>query len=212
MTTTKAYEKFKIMPTLATHMLTVGAVAKIFTDTIVESDFPAKEIVSACLLHDLGNIVKFNLDKTPKGLGIPNIEYWKQEQQDIKNSYGLDEHEVTHTMAHEISVSDITLNAIDNCGSAKAQAVLKAKNVPAMFVTYCDYHVSPTGVVAIEERIEDILHRYKDTPKYEGYKRDTVNVKNIAQFLEETYSLNETSLNTTLVEETIEELKHWDLI
>ncbi|MBP6866334.1 MAG: hypothetical protein KBC12_02200 [Candidatus Pacebacteria bacterium] len=206
------YEKYQIMPTLAEHMLRVGAVAKILTSQIKESGFPSKEIISACLLHDMGNIVKFDLDNVPAGLDIPNIEHWKEVQKKVIDQYGLDEHDATYQMAKDMGVSKVTLDAISNCGTAKAKKVLEEKSIPAMFVTYSDYHVAPTEIVTPEDRLNNILIRYKNTPKYEGYVRDGNNVLEIAHYLEKQYSLDKQQVNEISVKTVVSELLEWELV
>ena len=48
------------------------------------------------LLHDLGNIVKFDLEKYPDFLGKekPRLEYWKKVQKEVREKYGSDDHDV----------------------------------------------------------------------------------------------------------------------
>jgi predicted HD phosphohydrolase len=207
-----AYQHYNIMPTLAQHMLQVGAVAKIVTDQINEPDFPATQIISACLLHDMGNIMKFDLDNVPVGLDIPDIDHWKSVQADIRNQYGLDEHQVTHHIASEIGVSSTTLSAIENCGTSKAASVLADQNIPAMFVTYCDYHVAPASIVSPAQRLADILDRYAGTPKHAGYQADSQNVLALADYLETTYNLDPGLVTAEAVAGVVESLKDWDLV
>lgn len=207
-----AYQYYNIMPTLAQHMLQVGAVAKIVTDQINEPDFPAAEIISACLLHDMGNIVKFDLDNVPAGLDVPDIDHWKSVQTNIRKQYGLDEHQVTHHIANELGVSETTLNAIENCGTSKAASVLAAHNIPAMVVTYCDYHVAPTNIVSPAQRLADILDRYAGTPKYTGYQTDGQNVLALANYLETTYKIDPDLVTAEAVASVVESLRDWDLV
>jgi hypothetical protein len=206
------YEQYEVMPTLAQHMRMVGAVAKILTDQVTEKDFPAREIVTACLLHDMGNIVKFNLDKIPTGLHISDIDHWKMVQKKMREKYGMDEHDVTRKMVVEMGVSEIILNAVSHCGSTKAKHALETKNVPAMFVTYCDYHIAPTSVVTIESRIADILERYKNTPEFEGYKRYSTDIRALAHYLESRFMFDTTKLTTEQVRTLAEELNEWNVV
>ena len=206
------YERYQVMPTLAVHMLSVGAVGSILTKSITETGFPKNEIISACLLHDMGNIVKFDLDSIPKGLHIPDVDYWKEVQKKIRTRYGMDEHEVTYKMSRDIRVSDVTLDAITNSGTANAARVLEEKNIAAMFVTYCDYHVMPTAITDPKSRLKDILYRYKNTPKYDGYKRDGMNVLNIADYLENHYSIAKESLDEESVRQEADRLRKWELV
>ena len=65
MTILEIYEKYKIMPQLQEHQLRVASVAKTICDHLlvpVHTD----HVVSVCLLHDMGNILKFDLQKFPQ--------------------------------------------------------------------------------------------------------------------------------------------------
>ncbi len=55
------YEEYKIMPNLREHQLRVAAVAAQICDNF-NKPLNKKEIITACLLHDMGNIIKFKLE------------------------------------------------------------------------------------------------------------------------------------------------------
>jgi 5'-deoxynucleotidase YfbR-like HD superfamily hydrolase len=59
------YDTYKIMPQLAAHQLRVAAVAYAITQAIFEP-IHDEELISACLLHDMGNILKFDLSVFPE--------------------------------------------------------------------------------------------------------------------------------------------------
>ncbi|MFW5703170.1 MAG: HD domain-containing protein, partial [Candidatus Dojkabacteria bacterium] len=119
MTIQQAYVKFQIMPSLQLHQLRVGAVAKL----ILEHS-PGKlergEIITACLLHDMGNIIKFDLDLLPQFLLPEGKAYWQGVKTDFIKKYGSDEHEATVKIAKELDVSDKTLVLMSNIGFSKA--------------------------------------------------------------------------------------------
>ncbi len=78
--------------------------------------------------------------------------------------------------------------------------------------TYSDYHVAPTEIVTPEDRLNNILIRYKNTPKYEGYVRDGNNVLEIAHYLEKQYSLDKQQVNEISVKTVVSELLEWELV
>ena len=49
------------MPSLQLHMYRVTAVASRIVDNWKGQNLDKKEIIIACLLHDIGNIIKFKL-------------------------------------------------------------------------------------------------------------------------------------------------------
>jgi len=58
----KIYEKYKILPALQQHMFRVASVAKMIAEHMV-IDVDIDCITKAALLHDMGNILKFNLSQ-----------------------------------------------------------------------------------------------------------------------------------------------------
>ena len=63
------YSKYNIPPNLQLHMFRVAAFADILCDNHKKVDFDKEIIIKSCLLHDLGNIIKFDFDNFPELLG-----------------------------------------------------------------------------------------------------------------------------------------------
>src|SRR3989344_7719535 len=99
-----------IMPSLQLHMFRVTSVAQIICESLGENvilvseahpesgswtsqDDAKNNILSACLLHDMGNILKFNLDLFPEFLQPEGKEYWQKVKDSFEKKYGKDEHE-----------------------------------------------------------------------------------------------------------------------
>ena len=61
---TQIYEKYKIIPFLVMHQLRVAAVAEMICDSLSMS-IDKDNIVRACTLHDMFNIVKFKFYHFP---------------------------------------------------------------------------------------------------------------------------------------------------
>ena len=78
------------MPNLREHQLRVASVAAQICDNFFEP-LNKKDIVTACLLHDMGNIIKFNLNYFPELIKPEGIEYWQKVQNEYKKKYGNDE-------------------------------------------------------------------------------------------------------------------------
>jgi len=57
------------MPSLQLHMFRVAGVASVICENFKQPELINQDdIVSACLLHDMGNIIKFNLSLFPQFL------------------------------------------------------------------------------------------------------------------------------------------------
>ena len=156
------YDQYQIMPQLATHMLGVAGVGKIITNSW-EDRAVANKCVKACLLHDLGNIVKFDLSSPV--MPIENIMYWQEVQRVVRQKYGADAHEATYAMLAELKLDEYI-------GYLKEEAIMYVRDPkpddfvgasrPSLIVLYSDLRVVPKGIVSMKARIADLIKRYVD--------------------------------------------------
>lgn len=165
MTIKELYEKYHIMPQLVTHMLRVGAVGKIIAENWV-GECDIKFTTDLCLIHDMGNIVKFDLgeNENSKLFGpIENIEKWREIQKSYWDKYGHDAHDATVGI-----LNDAGLGRFVNClveeeklyFAEASESELDTTNVATIIMLYSDCKVTPGGVVSYRERIDDLSKRY----------------------------------------------------
>ena len=64
MTISQIYNKYSIPINLKKHMLRVAAVGKIICDNTKDIKINKNLIIKTLLLHDIGNILKFDFSKT----------------------------------------------------------------------------------------------------------------------------------------------------
>ena len=210
----QVYAKYQIMPELARHQLRVAGVAQ----TIVQAcqqRLDEDSIVTACLLHDMGNILKFDLTRFPEFLQPEGLDYWQQVQLDYQKKYGVDEHEATMMIARELKVSDQVLQFIDAIGFSKIEAHYQGKDLAKMICEYADTRVAPQGVVSLNERLADLAQRYAShysTPA-DVVRRDK-NFK-LAQLSEQVIfavcKLKPEEITEASLNDTIFLLKEWQL-
>lgn len=148
------YDKYNIMPQLREHQLRVGGIARLITDD--------HDSIVTALVHDMGNIVKFDLDN-PVTL-ISDVEKWKIEQEHVRKTYGRDAHEATYAILAEAGLDKYNTHLRDE-GRAYDNETLdidffESMSKPALFTLYADMRVSVDGVVSMQERIEDLERRY----------------------------------------------------
>jgi len=158
---TDIYRDYNIMWQLQAHQLRVAAVAQQICQSL---DIPVDthSIVSACLLHDMGNIIKFNLEYFPEFNQPQGIEYWRQIQNEYIEKYGLNEHHATLEIAGELGCTDSVkkiINAIDPLHLEKYGDQLSLEEKISL---YADNRVTPHGIVSLKERSEEAFHRYKN--------------------------------------------------
>ena len=71
------YAEFKIMPNLQLHQLRVAAVGKLISEHFTVP-VNVRDVVLACLFHDMGNILKFDLTQFPEFREPQGILYWEE--------------------------------------------------------------------------------------------------------------------------------------
>lgn len=128
----------------------------------------------------MGNIVKFDLDKTPDSHIQEHKEYWSKVQQEVKALYGDDEDVATVAMAREITQNGELLTLLGMSGLSKIMHAHESNDMTIKIFRYADERISPKGVVTVDERYDDIAKRYKgrDHPladtKYLAQRRQLV--------------------------------------
>lgn len=150
------------MPTLQLHQLRVAGVAKIICEHVT-GEISSEEVIIACLLHDMGNIIKFNLNRFPEFLQPEGLEYWEKIQQEYLEKYGTNEHVATIMIAQEIGVPPKSLSFLGDIGFSKLYDAWESRSLEQKICSYADMRVGPHGVISIEERIIDGQKRYAGT-------------------------------------------------
>lgn len=154
------------MPQLQTHMLRVAGVGKIVAENWA-GKCDAKLVTDLCLLHDMGNVVKFDLSEgavKTKMFGVPtDLRYWREVQNEYREKFGKDAHVATKGILSQEKLDRFN-RYIDEehalyFAEAKGKELDKASAV-AIILMYADCRVTPSGVVSYRERIDDLKDRY----------------------------------------------------
>ncbi len=159
------YDRLNLIDSLRMHMFRVAAIGESIADRWTSSDHPINrsDIVAALLLHDLGNIVKFNFDE-PKfwsGTSAEEVEYWKGIKRDTVERYGTSSDKaVTLAMAREVGAGERIMRLLSNMGFSNVSSVLASDDFDLKICLYADQRVGPSGVMPIIERFRDLRQRY----------------------------------------------------
>ncbi len=148
------YDKYNLMPQLREHQLRVGGVVRLITND--------HDSIVTTLVHDMGNIVKFDLGKS--GLAEDELERWLAEQKQTREMYGTEAHEATYTMLKEVGMTKY-VQYLKEEGKAYQRDDLDQEffinlSKPALLTLYGDLRVGINGVTSIQGRIEDLESRY----------------------------------------------------
>ena len=215
------------MPQLRTHMLRVAAVGKIVCDAVNEKvkqnrgEFVnTKNVVTACLLHDMGNIIKFDLNYFPEFLEPEGLEFWQKVQNEYFEKYGKDEHVATLEIANEVlknnNDKEKVLEIISAIGFGKS--IKNAQTETKMefkIAQYCDQRVGPHGVLSLEDRIADGRKRYAEKmsksingPEFENLAQA---LKNIEDQIFAKTSIIPSAISDQTTNLEVETLKNWEV-
>lgn len=156
---TDIYEDYKIMPNLQKHMLRVAAVASVICDNFSEK-IDKDNVVIACLFHDMGNIIKSDLNYFPNFLQPEGLEYWQKVKEKYIEKYGSSEHTATETIMKEIGLPERAIFYFKNMGFHNSTKNETEKFLEHKICNYSDMRVGPYGVIPMEERIEEGHKRY----------------------------------------------------
>jgi len=80
------------------------------------------------LLHDIGNIVKFKLERFPEFRQPEGIDYWKKIQKEFIKKYSKDDYETTYKIVKEIGVTQDIFGILRSMEFRKAPANIKDKS------------------------------------------------------------------------------------
>jgi HD domain len=147
------YDLYRIPSGLQLHQLRVAAVGKLVAEAQPQCD--VETVITACLLHDMGNIIKFKLDRFPEFLEPEGYEYWAQVQFEYIAQYGWDEHDATEAICHELKVPDAVMECVHSVGLTKVHHNLTEGGVASRATNYSDLRVGPRGLLSIAERHAD---------------------------------------------------------
>ncbi len=161
------YKKYQTMPQLAEHQLRVAGVADLIcahiTLTPALSRREREYIVLACLLHDMGNILKFDLRKTKSVMNLDiDVEFWEKVKEEYRQKYGTDEHQAALIIAKEADASGRVIELIDCIGFNNGRTNAETEDFGKKICAYSDMRVGPRGIISLEERLADLRVRYNN--------------------------------------------------
>jgi len=158
------------MKTLQLHMLRVASVASMICDSFDEP-IDKEKIVKVCLLHDMGNIIKFQLDYFPELNKPEGLEYWQNVQKEFIEKYGPNEHNATMAIMRELGVAEELVELADQNHFSLLCEHAKGNDMFVKIMHYADMRVGPFGVLSYDERMEEARKRYAHRTDFQEENR-----------------------------------------
>ena len=153
------YETYRIMPALQMHQLRVAAVAQTLCNNFTR-DVDTHPVVLACLFHDMGNIIKSDLDTFPEFLEPEGKAHWAMVKTDFIKRYGNEQHTATLKVVREFGLTEQARALIDSVAFSKLLGTRDGDSYEQKIVEYSDCRVGPHGVLSLDGRLLEARNRY----------------------------------------------------
>ena len=163
MTIKKIYEKYQIPQNLQEHMLKVGALADILTDSWTGAKIDKTAVVQAALLHDLAKPMNFDLAKQAQfGMSPAEIDELEKLQNHLKEKFGTDEHVATVGVIKDLGCNSTVVRIVDSLEWSYIPRAIKDDDVESLIVIYCDMRIGFNGILTLDDRLADLKTRAGD--------------------------------------------------
>ncbi len=167
----KIYQQYGVPPNLAKHMITVAALGEIIFSHWTGVKIDQKRLVTILLLHDIGNLVKFELDSESSNEMLQNslpslsqlkkpFEYWLKKQKQMIDKYTKNADLANLTIIKELGFSSDITDLMNDHSFESLENHLELPRWEKKLIFYCDLRVTPHGLASINARIQDLRERY----------------------------------------------------
>ncbi len=134
-------------------MFRAAAIAELICDKWSGPRINKEDILAVSLIHDIGNIVKFNLE-TPTGIKLLDREK-KEVIENLRGvrartvaKYGTDDHKVTQKMAEELGINKRLMYLLTYGGHTFTDTRLpQLDDWDVKVYAYADFRIGPFGVM-----------------------------------------------------------------
>ncbi len=156
------YEEFDSPQNLREHMMRVAGAVSLICDNWKGPKINKDDAIAAALLHDLGNVVKYDLSSEGRRLvgDDSDIETLKELQQKMVAKYGKDADAASAKMAQEAGVNERVLELIAENGIDHIEDTANSNDMERKILKYCDLRALPRGIGSLDERFEEVRVRY----------------------------------------------------
>jgi hypothetical protein len=209
------YKKYDIPENLQQHMYRVAAVGFLVAGYLEKTIELDKDIiVTELLLHDMGNIIKYDFGKSIV-FSPEETARLKKVRTDFITKYGEEEHVATIKIAQELGVPEKVLEIMSMSGSSNLQSALESSDWYRKVCSYADFRVGPHGIVSVVERFDDILKRYEGRNHTLSDKDRTLKKKQNAILLEkqiqDLISISLLDINDKLIEPIVRGFYNYEI-
>jgi hypothetical protein len=207
----KIYDNYSLPQNLQEHQLRVAALGSIICNHLIEVKVDQSLIVRCLLLHDMGNILKYDFSKTMlfSEKDQNKINFYKLKQTEFKNKYGSKTDEATLRIIKEITTDKRVFTLCKNSHWESANKFVNTNHWDRKIACYSDMRVGPHGVLNLKDRFRDLIMRRLDkNNKLMILCQYGITLENN---LQKQTDIDITNLNDASLETVMEKLKETDV-
>ncbi len=172
----KIYSYYNVPSNLQNHLRRVAAIGELICDNWNGPPIDKKRILDILLIHDIGNIVKLDLE-TPNGIAVSlvgndkkRLTHFKKVRDVTIKKYGNDDHLVSEKIAKELGMSKREQTILKKKVFNNNEETAKSNDWEIKICAYADQRVGPFGILSLKKRFSDLKKRYA--------RRENKNVNN----------------------------------
>ena len=161
------YAKYFVPKNLQVHMFRAAAVGEMVIDNWNGPKINGDDIIAALLLHDLGNIVKMDVEdengvsaKLLKEHNDKSMDFWKEKKKEMVKKYSENDHDATNKMIEEIDAPKEVKFIVTKGIFLDNDFTLASDNWELKIKAISDQRIGPWGVLSLKERFEEVKIRY----------------------------------------------------
>ena len=208
------YTDYDIMPALQLHQLRVAAVAKLICENVVKP-INNRDVILACLFHDMGNIIKSDLTKFPEFRAEKGLPYWEEIKASFIEKYGTNSHRANVAIAKEIGLPPQAIFYIDGVSFSNLAKVVESDSREQKICEYADTRVGPYGVLSLKERLKEARSRYIESGKSyyseEGFERLSRSAEELERQISAEMKITPEDVTDAVVAPLAEELRKYSV-
>jgi len=208
------YDKYKIPLHLQKHMYDVTAVAQMICEDFDE-EINTDLVIKACLLHDMANIIKFDMTFMPEVWEPEWLLYRQWIKDDFVVRYGDHEHEATIKILEELGFDGNLRFVVDGIGFSNANKTSDSKSWELKIAAYADMRLQPDGVCLLQVRMEEGRKRFArnrpDRVNELNFEEYVVYWKEIEKQIFSHSSLNPEDINNQSIEKYLFNLPDFEI-
>jgi hypothetical protein len=163
-TTESIFERYHLPQLLQTHLWRTASLMELLLKHWRGPQVDASLLIETMLLHDLGNLVKFDLSDTTPIMLLTQTELpmYRALQAEWHQKYGKVVDAVTVAFIKELRLKNgpIMSHIILNHASGTEATTVTQDDWIQKLCDYTDFRIAPHGLVTLKERFDDLGKRY----------------------------------------------------